>query len=191
MSPKRAVLSLRPTQFVLGMREVEAKIAKIRAMGDKKLEDWIDAHVIPCVEGPHGHTYLIDNHHFLAACYHAGVEEVKVQVVENAAHMTREAFWSFMRGKNWLYLNDQFGGGPQDPAYLPFDIRFLGDDLFRSLAWELRKAGLINKVQAPYSEFALANQLRKDLHIDLHATTYAQAVAQTIAHFTRQRGSTP
>ncbi len=180
---KMGVLELRPTQFVLGMREVDFKVAKIAAMSEKRLEEWIDEHPVPCVLGPHGHTYLIDNHHFLAACYHTGIDKVVVNVVADRSALSREAFWDFMRSKTWLYLNDLFGGGPHDPAYLPFDIRYLGDDLFRSLAWELRRAGLIEKVQQPYSEFKWADLLRRQLHIDLHATTYKQAVADAIACF--------
>lgn len=183
---KKDVLELRPTQFVLGMKEVEAKIAKItklvksNGLDGKEMHDWLEERKIPCVAGPSNHTYLIDHHHLLSACYHCGVKKVEIEIVANKSTLPMEEFWTFMRASHWVYLYDQFGNGPHDPARLPLDIRGLSDDLYRSLAWELRQAGLIEKVQKPFSEFKWAAYLRKNCPVDLHEISYEEAVARAV-----------
>ena len=177
---KTDVLAFRPTQFVIGMHEVENKINKIRKFSNDDLKEWIQKHTVPSVIGPNGAFYMIDHHHFVSACYHARVDRVVADVVADKSSLKLDDFWKFMKQKEWVYLRDQFGGGPHDPRFLPSDVRGMGEDIYRSLAWELRDAGVIEKVQKPYSEFKWAEALRSELKIDLHAETYEQATHRSI-----------
>lgn len=162
------------------MHEVDNKIHKIKNFSDDDLKDWIQDHKVPTVIGPNGSLYMIDHHHFVSACYHARVERVVAEVVEDKSKLDQEKFWAFMKEKHWVYLKDQFGNGPHDPRYLPSDVRGMGDDVYRSLAWELRQAGIIEKVQKPFSEFKWAEILHDKLDVNLHSETYEQAVIRAI-----------
>ena len=177
---KTEVLSFRPTQFVVGMREVDSKIHKIGRISPADLKEWIQEHPVPSVIGPNGAFYMIDHHHFVAACYHSRIDRVVADVIDDKSNMGLSEFWAFMKAKNWAYLKDQFGNGPHESRFLPTDVRGMGDDVYRSLAWELREAGLIEKVQKPYSEFKWAELMRGELKVNLHAETYEQAVKRAI-----------
>ena len=72
---KIAILDLRPTQFVLGMKEIDSKIEKMKNMSAKKMKDYSKAHTIPIVLGPKKQTYLIDHHHYLRACWELGIND--------------------------------------------------------------------------------------------------------------------
>jgi hypothetical protein len=163
------------------MREVEAKVKKISSLDKDGVKECVDEHPIPTVVGPGDHTYMIDHHHFVAACWQCGVKEVKVQLLATRNDLTHDEFWDFMRSRKWLYLYDQFGGGPHDPKDLPLDVRGMSDDPYRSLAWELREAGIIAKVQEPFSEFKWAAFLRANLKVDLHAESWKDAVKRACA----------
>jgi hypothetical protein len=41
------LLSLRPTQFALGMLEVETKVRKLRKLSDDELKDYLKEHPVP------------------------------------------------------------------------------------------------------------------------------------------------
>jgi hypothetical protein len=177
---KKGVLEVRPTQFVLGMREVEAKVRKLESLKGDEVKDWLEDHVVPCVLGPKNNCYLIDHHHAVSACYHAGIDKILIKVEADKSALEPKTFWEFMRTMNWIYLYDQFGNGPHDPARLPFDIRCMSDDPYRSLAWELRQAGVIAKVQRPFAEFVWAKWLRERLPFDLHHESWDSVVKQAI-----------
>ncbi|MGZ3691392.1 MAG: ParB-like protein [Pseudobdellovibrio sp.] len=49
---KPDILDLCPTQFVLGMKEIEFKVEKINKFSDRELKEYCDDHVIPVVIGP-------------------------------------------------------------------------------------------------------------------------------------------
>ena len=162
------------------MKEVEAKLAKLEELGDSSRRKWVEEHEVPCVVGPGKNLYMIDHHHAVAACYHAGVAKASYRIEVDVHTLSGDQFWQFMRRQEWLYLFDQFGKGPQEPGRLPLDIRSLADDPYRSLAWELRRAGVIAKVQKPFAEFEWAQWLRQHLTIDLHHESWSVAVAKAL-----------
>jgi hypothetical protein len=163
------LLDLRPTQFVLGMKEIESKIAKIEAFDRKEIIAYCDEHIIPVVIGPKKELYMVDHHHFAYACWELNVGAYSVKVLEDLSHKTEQDFWNFMIRKKWCYLNDQFGMGPHSPYALPSDIRCLADDPYRSLVWAVIDAGLIKKDTTPFFEFMWAEYFRFNLDIHLHA----------------------
>ncbi len=166
---KIGILELRPTQFVLGMKEVEFKYKKFTSMGKKELDDYFNEHPIPVVIGPKGETYLIDHHHQARVCWEAKLDSYVLKTVKDLSDLSVSDFWNYMIRNEWTYLYDQFGMGPHSPYHLPMDIRSLADDPYRSLAWVLREDGFIAKVDTPFFEFKWAAFFRFNLNLALHS----------------------
>jgi hypothetical protein len=143
MKHRQKVLNLRPTQFAVGMLEVEEKIEIVRKYRHKQIRDFIDENPVPVVIGPGGDLYIVDGHHLVAVCYHIGVKKVRIHVIRDVSKRTMSyaQFWKWMFKTRNAYPYCQFGEGPQKALYLPRDIRGLADDPYRSLAWYVRKAG--------------------------------------------------
>ena len=156
------VLDLKPTQFAIGMLEVDEKIAIVKKMKRREREAWVKENPIPVVISPEGDAYILDHHHFLFVCYHFGIKKVPVIVKKDlsAARMTYSAFWKWMFKKRNAYPFCQFGEGPREALYLPHDIRGLADDPYRSLAWFVRKAGAFQNSDKNFAEFKWANFFR-------------------------------
>jgi hypothetical protein len=168
MKHRQKVLNLRPTQFAIGMLEVEEKIELVRGYGKKQLRDYIDENSIPVVVGPDRELYIVDHHHFLAVCYHVGIQKVRVRVVKDVSKrsMSYSQFWKWMFKTRNAYPFCQFGEGPRKAIYLPKDIRGLADDPYRSLAWFVRKAGAFENSDRNFAEFKWANFFRKHRLLD-------------------------
>ncbi len=165
---RQKVLDLKPTQFAIGMLEVEEKIEIVRGYRKKQLRDFIDENPVPVVLGPDGNIHAIDHHHFLAVCYHLGIKKVRVKVVKDLSkrRMTFAQFWKWMFKSRHAYPYCQFGEGPRKAIYLPKDIRALADDPYRSLAWFVRKAGDFENSQRNFAEFKWANFFREKRLLD-------------------------
>ena len=163
------VLDLRPTQFVLGMKEIEYKVETIAKFSKKEWELYRDDHVIPVVKGPRKQIYMIDHHHFARACWELGLKDFKIEVKKDLTTYSPQQFWNFMIRKEWTYLHDQFGMGPHSPEALPADVRCMADDPYRSLAWAMIDRGAIKKEELPFFEFQWAAFFRLNLPIQLHS----------------------
>ena len=182
---KKNILELRPTQFVLGLKEIESKIQYIRAMDSKELKAYCDDHVIPVILGPKGQTYMIDHHHFARACWETETEIFSIKVVKDLSKLSESAFWNEMVSRGWTYLHDQFGLGPHSPHALPGDVRGMADDPYRSLAWALRELGYIKKNDTPFFEFQWAAYFRLNLETRLYSKSdFKDAIKQAkkLAH---------
>ena len=174
-----SVLSLRPTQFALGMREVETKVSHLMSLTHEDLQKYLEAHRVPVVAASGGEFYLIDHHHLARACWESGIMEVKAEKKADLSHLGERDFWKQLQVEGWIYLHDQFGKGPHAPELLPFDVKGMADDPFRSLAWELRQAKGYTKVDRPFSEFRWADFLRK--HITIHPSRLGLSQALKLA----------
>jgi hypothetical protein len=163
MKKKIKLLILKPTQFAVGMLEVDEKIIFVKALSRKKLRAFVDDTPVPVVISPEGDLYIVDHHHFLCVCYHVGVEKVRVKVVKDLskARMGYEKFWAWMLKNRSAYPFCQFGEGPRKALYLPKDIRGLADDPYRSIAWFVRKSGGFENSDRNFAEFQWANFFRK------------------------------
>ncbi|MET3332389.1 MULTISPECIES: ParB-like protein [Bradyrhizobium] len=154
------ILSLRPTQMTVGMREVKEKRKRWREHDKKKQADLLGKHMIPVVYGPDARYYVIDHHHLGRALHDEGVKEVLVTIVGDLRMVEREAFWGVMDNKRWVYPYDAKGERRQFRD-LPKSVADLKDDPFRSLAGELRRLGGFAKDTTPFSEFLWADFLRR------------------------------
>jgi hypothetical protein len=163
MKHRQRILNLRPTQFAVGMLEVDEKINLVRKYGKKQLQVYIDDNPVPVVAGPDKNLYVVDHHHFLVVCYHLGVKKVRIDIVKDLSkrEMTYAQFWKWMFKSRHAYPFCQFGEGPRKALYLPKDIRGLADDPYRSIAWFVRKAGAFENSDRNFAEFKWANFFRK------------------------------
>lgn len=155
-------LSLRPTQFAVGLLEVEYKVLDMRKAEPEKLARMIAETPIPVIVTPWRELVLTDHHHYLFACWHADVPEVRVEVKEDYSKsgLTYHQFWRLLARHKQAYLYDQFGEGPRSPLYLPLDVRGMADDPYRSLAWMVRKEGGYENSTESFAEFQWADFFR-------------------------------
>jgi hypothetical protein len=184
MKHRQKVLDLRPTQFAVGMLEVQEKIEIVRGYRKKQIRDFIDENPVPVVIGPDDNLYLIDHHHFLAVCYHVGIKKVRIKVVKDLSRrrMSYTQFWKWMFKTRNGYPFCQFGEGPRKAIYLPKDIRGVADDPYRSLAWFVRKAGAFENSQRNFAEFKWANFFRGRRLLDrLGADGMSRALVKAVS----------
>jgi len=158
---KVEVLKLRPTQFAVGMREVETKVSKLRDLSRDSLHDYLKEHPVPLILAPDGAQYIIDHHHLARAAWEVGLPEIVTEIRDDLSKMPIAKFWEHMKKEGWVWLQDQFGKGPHHPELLPIDVRGLADDPYRSLAWAVREEKGFHKTPVPFCEFRWADFFRK------------------------------
>jgi hypothetical protein len=155
------ILSLRPTQMTVGMREVEEKRRRWRAQeSNKKRAESLGQRMIPVVRGPNQHHYVVDHHHLARALHDEGVKDILVTVIADLSMVDRDAFWVVMDSRRWVYPYNSKGERCRFKD-IPKSVADLKDDPFRSLAGELRRVGGFAKDTTPFSEFLWADFLRR------------------------------
>jgi hypothetical protein len=104
------ILSLRPTQMTVGMREVKEKRKRWRDHKSKKKQsELLGKHMIPVVQGPDQRYYVIDHHHLARALHDEGVKDILVTVVADLTMVEKDAFWGVLDNKRWVYPYDAKG----------------------------------------------------------------------------------
>jgi hypothetical protein len=157
------ILSLRPTQMTVGMREVKEKRERWREHKSKKKQaELLGRHMIPVVHGPDDHFYVVDHHHLARALHDEGVKDVLVTVIADLTMVDPDAFWVVLDDRKWVYPYDS-RGERRKFREIPKSVVDLKDDPFRSLAGELRRVGGFAKDTTPFSEFLWADFLRRRL----------------------------
>ena len=175
------ILSLRPTQMTVGMREVKEKRKRWREHKSKKKQaELLGRHMIPVVLGPDKLYYVVDHHHLARALHDEGVEHVLVTVIGDLTLVAREAFWGVMDNKRWVYPYDA-KGERRHFKELPKSVDDLKDDPFRSLAGELRRAGGFAKDTTPFSEFLWADFLRRRMPRKSVEDNFSKAIERGLA----------
>ena len=174
------ILSLRPTQMTVGMREVKEKRKRWREQKKKKQAELLGTHMIPVVHGPDKRYYVIDHHHLARALHDEGVNDVLVTVVADLTMVDRDAFWVVLDDHRWVYPYDA-KGERQHYRDIPKTVVDLQDDPFRSLAGELRRVGGFAKDTTPFSEFLWADFLRRKLSRKNVESDFAKAVERALA----------
>ncbi|MBR2119797.1 MAG: ParB-like protein [Pseudomonadota bacterium] len=174
------ILSLRPTQMTVGMKEVGEKRKRWRTHKSKKRAKLLGEHMIPVVVGPDKRNYVIDHHHLARALHEEGERDVLVSVVADLTMVDQKAFWIVLDNHRWVYPYDA-KGVRRDYADLPKDVTGLKDDPFRSLAGELRRAGGFAKDTTPFSEFLWADFLRRRMSRKTVDKDFAKAIEQALS----------
>jgi hypothetical protein len=154
------IMSLRPTQITVGMREVDLKRKSWREHPDRKKPEFLGRHLIPVIWGPKGQFYVIDHHHLALALHRERVQVIATTVVADLRALPRTAFWIYLDNRGWLHPYDA-EGRRRSYKDIPKKISELIDDPYRSLAGELRFAGGFAKDTTPFSEFLWADFLRR------------------------------
>ena len=179
-----SILSLRPTQMTVGMREVEEKRKRLREYmkqhSRKKQGEFLGRHMIPVVLGPDKRYYVVDHHHLARALHEEGVESAIVTVIADLTMVDRDAFWGVLDNKRWVYPYDA-KGERRDFVDIPKAVADLKDDPFRSLAGELRRAGGFAKDTTPFSEFLWADFLRRRLARKSVDANFEKAIEKALA----------
>jgi hypothetical protein len=178
------ILSLRPTQMTVGMREVKEKRKRLREYwkehSKKKQGIFLGRHMIPVVLGTDKQHYVVDHHHLARALHDEGVQDAIVSVIADLRMVDRDAFWGVMDNKRWVYPYD--AKGERRPFKdLPQSIAGLKDDPFRSLAGELRRAGGFAKDTTPFSEFLWADFLRRKISRKSVEADFKEATRKALA----------
>jgi hypothetical protein len=175
-----SIISLRPTQMTVGMREVKEKRKRWREHDDKKRAKLLGKHQIPVVVGPDKMNYVIDHHHLARALHEEGEKDVLVSVIADLTMVDPKAFWVVLDNHRWVYPYDE-DGERRSYKDLPKDIGKLKDDPFRSLAGELRRAGGFAKDTTPFSEFLWADFLRRRLARKIVDKDFEKAMEKALA----------
>ena len=175
-----SILSLRPTQMTVGMREVKEKRKRWRKHADKKKAELLGKHMIPVVVGPDKRNYVIDHHHLARALHEEGEKNVLVSVVADLTMVEPKAFWTVLDNHRWVYPYDA-KGERRHYQDLPKDIRGLKDDPFRSLAGELRRVGGFAKDTTPFSEFLWADFLRRRMSRNAVEDDFSKAIEKALS----------
>ncbi len=173
------ILSLRPTQMTLGMREVQQKRKAWAAFDPTKIEKFLASHMVPVILGPKGEPYLTDHHHLARALHDNGVESVFTTVIADLHKLDEDAFWTVLDFHAWTHPYD--GKGKRRPyTDLPKNVEGLKDDPYRSLAGELRRLGGFAKDSTPFSEFLWADFLRRRIKAKAVEKDYKTSLAKAV-----------
>ncbi|MFC0241131.1 ParB-like protein [Rhodopseudomonas telluris] len=176
------ILSLRPTQMTVGLREVEEKRRRWRAHASKKKKEGerLAEHMIPVVLGPGKRHYVVDHHHLARALHEEGIKDVAITVIADLSMVDRDAFWVVLDSRRWVYPYDAKGERHHFKD-LPKTVAGLKDDPFRSLAGELRRIGGYAKDTTPFSEFLWADFLRRRLSRKAVEADFEKAIERSLA----------
>ncbi len=154
-----AILNLHPTQFTVGMIEVDDRTTEVEAMYQFKFTKYMNMHLVPVVIGPNRVLYMTDHHHLSLALYDAGLRTIDVQVTQDWSNLSPAQFWSQMESSRQVYLYKD-GQGPLSPNELPSNVLQLNDDIYRSLAWAVQDQGGFQKTSTLFQSFIWADFLR-------------------------------
>lgn len=182
------ILSLRPTQMTVGLREVNEKRKRWRGHGSKKKAQLLGRHQIPVVVGPDKKNYVIDHHHLARALHEEGEKKVLVSIVADLTMVDPKSFWTVLDNHRWVYPYNEDGERCHYKD-IPKDITGLKDDPFRSLAGELRRAGGFAKDTTPFSEFLWADFLRRKMSRKLVQKDFSRAIEKAL-EFGKGQGAT-
>ena len=175
------ILSLRPTQMTVGMREVKEKRKRWREHRSKRKQaELLGKHMIPVVLGPDQKHYVVDHHHLARALHDEGVKDVLVSVIADLTMVDNDAFWSVLDHRRWAYPYDSKGERRQFKD-IPKSITGVKDDPYRSLAGEIRRAGGYAKDTTPFSEFLWADLFRRRIARRNVDDDFASAVEKALA----------
>lgn len=182
------LLDIRPTQFTLGMLEVQEKVDKMMKMSTNQRNKYLEDRRVPCILGPQDQWYSIDRHHLIRACWEMGDRNMHVILVADLSHLEVEDFWEVMKKARWVFLMDQFGNGPHEEKLLPRDIRGMADNPYRSLAWAVREAGGYQKENIPFIEFYWADLFRKQIPFDVSSLDEFKKAKEEVLAFIKKMG---
>lgn len=175
-----AIARLLPTQFALGMREVDERASKLSGMGSGKLDKYVNANPAIVVIGPRGDVYIVDHQHLARALQDVGVKTMLAEVKDNLSSLSDTDFWKEMEGRRWVRLLNERGEGPLTHDLLPTSIKQMKNDPYRSLAWAVRKQGGYDKTDVFFADFLWADFFRTRIVIGSADKAFDQALDEAL-----------
>ena len=172
--------TLRPTQMSVGYREVEQKRNQWAQLGKRRRAEPLANRCFPCVIGSKGKHYLVDHHHFGLALLQEGKKDVWLSIFKYLSYIKASTFWRVMEHDQWVHSYDG-NGVRHDFDGIPKALTKLLDDIYRSLAGELRHAGGYSKDMTPYSEYLWADFLRVSVAEELALSDFDQPLKNSVA----------
>jgi len=152
--------TLYPTQFCLGVKEVEYKKNKIKKMTPERFGAYLIEKITPVIIGPENKMYLVDHHHHAKSLIELGKSEILIKIIEDYSHLSIEEFKNKMQFNKYLNLLDE-NAKSRKFEDLPISLNDLRHDLYRSLAWAVReKKAFIKRDDVLYFEFRWAEFFR-------------------------------
>ncbi len=157
-----AVAQLQPTQWCVGLAEVNSRQLDFTEQSPKERLNYLKSKPVPLVSNGSGSLWMIDRHHRLRALLDLEQNATTYgYVIENFPTEDESESLRLLAERGWLYLYNGRGQGPLSPQDLPKSLLQLEDDPYRSLAWKLKKEGLLRpEPLIPYHEFRWGNWLR-------------------------------
>jgi hypothetical protein len=148
--------------MTVGFEEVLAKQRHWRAARVDGRRLTILDRPVPVVLGPAGKLYALDRHHWMRALMAEGAYEIPVVIRADLQAHDLAGFWRALSARGWCRPYD--GEGRRRLfSDIPESIGGLTDDPYRSLVGALRRAGVLAKDDRPFSEFHLADDLRRHI----------------------------
>jgi hypothetical protein len=167
--------SLSPTQLTVGMIEVRDKQKQLAALKAPEQEEFLRAHPIPTVVGPHGTLYITDHHHLGRAALEAGVGKLFCETEADFSSHDWAGFWKEMEENSWVHPLDEHGVR-HIYSRLPARLAQMVDDVYRSLAAYVRNAGGYDKTGKAYAEFVWADFFRRNVAVEIVTGDFEAAV---------------
>jgi hypothetical protein len=170
---------LHPTQSTLGLLEVKVRQEKLNKKSLKDLEEYKrkEEHAIQVVRGPDGLLYIIDHHHLVRIFLEVDIQTAYCKVRSNFLYVDKAKFWTEMNKKNWAYFRDE-NGQAINPEKIPSNVADLKDDIYRSLAYFVRKQNGFCKTSKEFAEFEWANYFRTHLFLEINDVTFDKGVVE-------------
>lgn len=175
------ILSLRPAQFSVGLKEVDLALENLRSLSAKKLQKEIAKKPALVVLGPQQSLFVVDRNHFARELLSLNVSQMQALVIDDASNLNWDDFWTYVKAHNEVYLYDEKGYGPLSPDLLPKNILALSDDPYRSLAVMARDQNCYDKSSVLFADFQWAQFFRARISMTgLSDADYQQALSKAL-----------
>jgi hypothetical protein len=173
-----APTSVHPTQFALGLRDVNDKKITIASIKNNRdaLHTYLAQKKVPAVKGPKAKFYIVDGHHTTRALAEAEVSKVYITIIKDYSVMSFTEFFQTLQNENLLWMYDENGQRQTEYDRIPEQITKLKDDPYRSLAENAAEAGAYTKNGVFFQQFKWANYFRPRINRQLVETNYSEAV---------------
>jgi hypothetical protein len=182
------VHKLHPTQITVGLLEVKDRRKELESLKKSEQRDYLAAHPIPAVLGLDCKLFITDHHHLARAVWDLGIEQACFLTEADLSSHSVDDFWQAMAKESWVHPYDEHG--VLRPYHeIPRHVEELRDDVYRSLACYVRRAGGFDKTPTAFAEFQWADFFRRRIPISGPADyPPAFAKAMQLAHSPEARG---
>ena len=174
------IRKLRPTQITIGFIEVGVKRKELESLSKHQQRDFLAEHMIPAVFGPDERIYITDHHHLARAALEAGIDTGFFLIEADIAQLELTAFWRAMGEKRWAHPIDE-QGHRQPFTSIPAHLEELRDDVYRSVAGFVRRAGGYDKTPTAFAEFLWADFFRHRIVVGPTHEDFKRAVDEASA----------